>query len=223
MGLEVIFLGPPGAGKGVHSSKLSQDFGVPHISTGDMLRECIKSGSGLGVQAKARMDQGELVPDSLVIEMVLERLRRKDARKGFLMDGFPRTPEQASGFAEAMAREGRSIRLVLYLRTSNRMAIERIQGRRVCSKCGRIFHIVSLPPKPGSICDLCGGSVIQRKDDLPETVRHRLEVYEQQTAPLVEYYRGLGIIREVDCDRPFKEAHEELETIFKGLLKDGGK
>lgn len=223
MGLEVIFLGPPGAGKGVHSSKLSQDFGVPHISTGDMLRECIRSGSALGEQARARMDQGELVPDSLVIQMVLDRIRQSDAIKGFLMDGFPRTPEQAREFGLALGREGRAIRLVLYLRTSNQMAIERIQGRRVCERCGRIFHIISFPPKAGGVCDLCGGHVRQRKDDMPETVRHRLEVYEHQTAPLVEYYRALGVIREVDCDRPFQETHQELEGLFREILSGGAR
>jgi adenylate kinase len=183
-----------------------------------MLRECIKSGSELGLQAKSRMDKGELVPDSLVIEMVLERIRKADAKNGFLMDGFPRTPEQARGFSDALGLEGRSVRLVLYLRTSNEMAIQRIQGRRVCERCGRIFHIVNLPPKPGGKCDLCGGSVLQRKDDLPETVLHRLEVYERQTAPLVEYYQKLGIIREVDCDRSFPETHQELERLFRELI-----
>lgn len=218
MGLEVIFLGPPGAGKGVHSSKLSQDFRIPHISTGDMLREFIKSGSGLGLEARGYMDRGELVPDTVVIRMVLERVGRPDAKDGFLMDGFPRTPEQARGFSEAMALQGRAIRMVLYLRTSNEMAIKRIQGRRVCTKCGRIFHIASFPPKPGNVCDLCDGPVTQRQDDLPETVKHRLEVYEAQTAPLVEYYRSQGLMREVNCDRPFGEAHKELEEIFRTIF-----
>lgn len=183
-----------------------------------MLREFIKSGSGLGLEARGYMDRGELVPDTVVIRMVLERVGRPDAKDGFLMDGFPRTPEQARGFSEAMALQGRAIRMVLYLRTSNEMAIKRIQGRRVCTKCGRIFHIASFPPKPGNVCDLCDGPVTQRQDDLPETVKHRLEVYEAQTAPLVEYYRSQGLMREVNCDRPFGEAHKELEEIFRTIF-----
>lgn len=215
MGLEIIFLGPPGAGKGVHSTKLSHDFGVPHISTGDMLRLSIKSGSALGAEAKSFMDRGELVPDSLVIAMVMERIGKADAKDGFLMDGFPRTPEQAQSFATALAHAGRTIRSVIYLRTSTDMAIKRIDGRRVCEQCGRIFHMVNLPPKVSGTCDKCGGKVSQRKDDLPETVLHRFEVYERQTAPLVEHFRRLGLLHEIQCDRPFEEAHVELDELFR--------
>lgn len=186
-----------------------------------MLRECIKSGSALGLEAKARMDRGEFVPDAVVIEMVLERISRSDANKGFLLDGFPRTPEQAEAFGAALAKKGRSIRRVIYLRTSNEMAIQRIEGRRVCSGCGKIFHTVNLPTRVQGVCDGCGGSVIQRPDDLPATVRHRLEVYERQTLPLVEYYRKAGLISEVDCDRSFRAAHQDLEDIFNGLLAGG--
>lgn len=218
MGLEVIFLGPPGAGKGVHSTKLSHDYGVPHISSGDMLRNCIKSGTPLGQLAKSFMDRGELVPNSLVIAMVMERIRKPDARSGFFLDGFPRTPEQARDFDAALAGEGRPIDLVLYLRTSQDMAVKRIAGRRVCEQCGRIFHIVNLPPKQNEVCDGCGGRVSQRKDDLPDTVLHRFEVYEQQTAPLVAYYQKRGVLREVSCDRPFDEAHVELDALYRDLL-----
>ncbi len=221
MGLEVIFLGPPGAGKGVHSTKLSLDFGVPHISTGDMLRECIKAGTPLGLEAKSRMDRGEFVPNEVVIGMVLERIAKADAKKGFLLDGFPRTPEQAEAFGAALAKNGRSIRRVIYLRTSNEMAIQRIEGRRVCSGCGKIYHTVNLPTRVQGVCDGCGGPVVQRPDDLPATVRHRLEVYERQTMPLVDYYRKAGLISEVDCDRSFRETHRDLEEIFRGLLADG--
>ena len=217
MALEIIFLGPPGAGKGVHSTKLSWDFDIPHVSTGDMLRGNIKSGTALGLEAKKFMDAGELVPDSLVIAMVLERIRKPDAQKGFLLDGFPRTPEQAKAFAAGLAGEHRSIRAVFYLQTSTEMAIKRIAGRRVCERCGKIFHLLSLPPKVSGVCDGCGGSVIQRKDDLPETVLHRFEVYEQLTAPLVAYYEKLGLLTRIHCDRPFNEAHIELDNAVKKL------
>lgn len=190
---------------------------MPHISTGDMLRECIKAGTPLGLEAKSRMDRGEFVPDEVVIGMVLERITRPDAVKGFLLDGFPRTPEQAKGFGAALAAKGRAIRAVIYLRTSNEMAIQRIEGRRVCSGCGKIYHTVNLPTRVEGVCDSCGGRVLQRPDDLPQTVLHRLSVYERQTAPLVEYYRQAGLLREVDCDRPFREAHRELEGIFGNL------
>lgn len=183
-----------------------------------MLRECIKSGSALGLEAKKCMDRGELVPDSLVIEMVLERIQKPDAQKGFLLDGFPRTPEQAEAFGAALEAKSRWIRQVIYLRTSKEMAIKRIEGRRVCSGCGKIYHTVSLPTRIEGVCDFCKGTVLQRPDDLPETVKHRLEVYDRQTAPLVQYYRSRGVITEVDCDRSFAQTHRELEELFRRLL-----
>jgi adenylate kinase len=220
LGLEIIFLGCPGAGKGMHSDKLSRDYGIPHISTGDMLRENIRSGTPLGIEAKTYMDRGQLVPDSVVVAMVNERVHEPDSKKGFLLDGFPRTPEQAEEFSNLLAKDGRSIRLVLYLRTSRDVVLKRLTGRRICDGCGKIYNIPNFPPRVEGVCDKCGGIVVERKDDSLQTILNRLEVYERQTVPLIAYYGGKGLLTEIPCDRLFSEAHADLDAIFRKLVAE---
>lgn len=189
MSYDIVLLGPPGAGKGSHATELKTTYDVPHISTGDMLREALKKQTPLGLEAKAFMDRGELVPDKVVIGLVEERLKQNDTRKGFLLDGFPRTLEQAKELDKALRQMKRALNLVLYFKTSAEVILKRVTGRRVCKACGKIYNIPNFPPKKDGVCDACGGEVIQRKDDAPETALHRLKVYEEQTADLVEYYR----------------------------------
>ena len=214
MGLKVVLLGPPGAGKGTQAGILNKRFRWAHISTGDMLREAVKRGSPEGLKAGAYMDRGELVPDELVIAMVRERLKEKDAGEGFLLDGFPRTREQAVALDAALDGIRRKLDVALYFKTSEKVIIKRLTGRRICRSCGKIYHTVNMPPKKSGVCDLCGGPLYQRTDDAEETVRRRLGVYEAQTAPLIEYYGKNGILREISGDTDASAATGLVEKIF---------
>lgn len=189
--MNLIFLGPPGAGKGTHASKLSQQLAIPQISTGDMLRSALRGQTKLGLEAKKYMDAGELVPDDVIIGMVEERLKAPDAQKGYIFDGFPRTVAQAEALG-AFAR----IDVVLNLMVSDEVIIRRLSGRRVCPACNGTFHITLL--KDVKVCPTCGAALIQRKDDEPETILNRLSVYRRQTEPLISYYRRQGLLRSVD-------------------------
>ena len=183
--MNIVLLGPPGAGKGTQAKVLFQEFRVPHISTGDMLRESVKAGAKVGVLAKSYMDKGELVPDSVVIDIVSERIAKNDTKGGFLLDGFPRDEKQADELDKALNKIGKKIDSVLYFKTSPETSISRLSGRRVCEKCGANFHIKNMPPKAEGICDTCGGDLFQRDDDKAETVKHRLVVYGKNTASLM--------------------------------------
>ncbi len=196
--VRTILLGPPGAGKGTQAQKIVEKYGVPHISTGDIFRENIKNGTPLGKKAKEYMDKGELVPDELVIDLATSRLLEDDCKNGFLLDGFPRTVLQAEKLDEFLSKHDSKIDLVIDLVAEKEVLITRITGRRVCKACGASFHVTNIPPKKEGVCDFCGGELIQRADDTVETVTNRIDVYEKQTAPLIDYYEKAGNIVHID-------------------------
>jgi adenylate kinase len=193
----VAFLGPPGAGKGTQARDLARDWSVPHIATGDMLREVVAAGTTLGREAKTYMDRGALVPDDVIIGMIAERLRQPDARNGFLLDGFPRTIAQAEGLERLLKDLGQPLERVIYFNVAEPELVRRLTGRRVCRACGHSFHVVSNPPRREGVCDACGGELYQRVDDSESTVRNRLDVYARQTAPLLDWYAGKSLLTSV--------------------------
>ena len=212
--MRLILLGPPGAGKGTQSVELSRIYKVPHISTGDILRESVKAAMPLGLKAKSYMDKGELVPDEVVIGIVAERLKNPDTKEGFILDGFPRTVKQAVGLDEALKGIRSGIDMVVYFQTSEKVAIERLTGRRVCKNCGFNYHIKNMPPRKEGICDKCGSGLYQRPDDNEATVLNRLKVYEEQTRPLVDYYSKKGILKKVSGDLGVADLFKVLSQIF---------
>jgi len=196
----LVLLGPPGAGKGTQAKRLAEKLELPHISTGDILRQNVKLDTDLGRQAKGIMDKGLLVPDDLVAKMLDQRFNNPDIKKGFILDGYPRTLSQAYSLDEILAAKGLAVDLVVYLDTSDQVIIKRLTGRLVCSKCGANFHATNMPPKVKGLCDGCGGSLYQRSDDNEITVRKRLEVYKQQVASLIEYYKKVKKLHSLDAD-----------------------
>ena len=210
--LRTILLGPPGAGKGTQAVKIVEKYGVPHISTGDIFRENIKNGTELGKKAQEYMNKGELVPDDLVIDLATSRLLEPDCANGFLLDGFPRTVYQAEKLDEFLAAHDSKIDVVLDIAVEKEELITRLTGRRVCKTCGASFHVVSVPPKQEGICDFCGGELIQRADDNLETVTNRIEVYEAQTMPLVDYYENAGNIAHIN-------GAASIEDVFGDIVK----
>ena len=196
--MRVIFLGPPGAGKGTQARELSREWGVPQIATGEMLREAVAAGTPLGREAKRVMDSGGLVPDDVMTGLIAERLRQPDAARGFILDGFPRTIAQAEALDRLLKDLGHSLDAVLYFQVSEPELLRRLTGRRLCRRCQTAYHLVSAPPRRPGVCDRCGGELYQRLDDSEETVRRRLEVYSRQTAPLLDYYGGRGLLSTID-------------------------
>jgi len=196
--MRIVLVGPPGAGKGTQAQMLKQTFSIPHISTGDLLRQAVKEGTPLGKQARAYMDKGELVPDELVTAMVAERLQHSDCASGFLLDGFPRTITQADALAEELSRSEKRLDGVVSIMVPRADLVERLSGRRVCRECGTMYHERFDPPKRAGVCDKCQGVLYQRSDDNAETVSARLSVYERATAPLLSYYRDRALLYEVD-------------------------
>ena len=213
--MKLVLLGPPGAGKGTQSIVLSKTYKIPHISTGDILRESVKKALPLGIKAKSYMDKGELVPDDIVTGIVIERLKAADTKNGYILDGFPRTVKQAQDLDAALSKSGSAIDMAVYFDTSEKTAIERLSGRRVCRACGFNYHIKNIPPRKSGVCDKCGGELFQRPDDKEDTVRNRLAVYEAQTKPLIEYYTKKGIIKEVSGDLGVDELFKVLSNIFR--------
>jgi adenylate kinase len=214
--VRIVLLGPPGAGKGTQSKLLQEHFGIPQVSTGDILRQAVKDGTTLGTQAKEFMDRGELVPDSVIIDIVDTRLAADDCRDGFLLDGFPRTVTQAEAFEDILGRQSLALDAVIDLRVPRGELIARLAGRRTCRQCGHMFHLRFNPPKKKNVCDECGGALYQRDDDREETIAARMEVYERQTAPLREYFRRKGLLREVDGA---KDTGEVLAQILREVQK----
>ncbi len=216
--LNLILLGPPGAGKGTQAERLREDFALPHISTGDMLRAQVSSGSELGVKAKRYMDAGELVPDEVIIDMIVDRVGGEDARDGFLLDGFPRNETQADALARALAGLERRLTAVLAIEVPDEEVVRRLSGRRVCVKNpSHIYHVDFDPPKHEGVCDQDGSRLIQRDDDREETIRRRLEVYHRQTAPLIDYYDRAGLLRRFDGGRSPNEVHAHIRATLATL------
>jgi adenylate kinase len=196
--VRIVLLGPPGAGKGTQAKLLQDHFKIPQISTGDMLRRAAQSGTALGRQAKTFMDRGELVPDSVVLDLVEERLSADDCRQGFLLDGFPRTVAQAEAFEKTLTRQRLPLDGMVSLRVPSAELVARLSGRRTCRQCGAMYHVRFNPPKADLVCDRCGGELYQRDDDREATIEARMEVYERQSAPVYDHYRSQGLLREVD-------------------------
>ena len=215
--MNLIFLGPPGVGKGTYADMVSKILKIPHISTGDIFRDEIKKGTELGKLVKQYVEKGELVPDEIVIEVVRRRLSMEDCKKGFILDGYPRTLKQAIELDKIV-----KVDLAIHFVAPEEVIIERISGRRICRRCGAIYHIKFMPPKKPGICDRCGGPLYQREDDKPEVVRHRLKVYYERFKPILEYYKNKGILVEVNAGRKAEEVVKDVLKILKekGILKE---
>jgi adenylate kinase len=213
----VIFLGPPGSGKGTQAKELAGQYAVPHLSTGDMLREHVSKGTPLGLKAKPIMERGELVPDSLVLKMVAERIERPDCEHGFVFDGFPRTVAQAKYLGEMLRRQGFKQPFVIHMVIPTAVLMKRLTGRRTCKVGGEIYNIYERPPKAEGICDNDGGELLHRPDDREEVVAPRLNAYEKLTAPLVQYYRRLGALHDVDANRSVEEVRRQICQLVIGM------
>ena len=210
--MNIVLLGSPGVGKGTYAKRISKIYDIPQISTGDMFREALKNQTEIGIEAKSYMDKGELVPDEITIKIVEERLKHDDCKNGFMLDGFPRTIAQANALSEIS-----KIDKVLNFVANDEIIIERLSGRRVCSECGNIFHVKNIPPKIEGICDVCDGKLIQREDDKPDSIKKRLDVYKNQTAPLIGYYKEKGILAEIDASKPIEKVDEIISDVKKAL------
>ncbi len=213
--MNIVLLGAPGVGKGTQAARIVAKYGFPHISTGDILRKAVADGTPLGLEAKRYMDAGELVPDEVVIGLVEERLTQSDTDAGFILDGFPRTVVQADALSEALARNGKAIDAAVSIDVDSDKLVARLTSRRTCRDCGAILG----PDADGVLpetCRTCGGELYQREDDTVETVTNRLSVYERSTAPLIEYYRDKGLLREIDGDRPVDEVFSDVEALVAG-------
>jgi adenylate kinase len=215
--LNLILFGPPGAGKGTQAERLRNDFQLAFISTGDMLRANVKDGTELGKEAQSYMDAGELVPDDLIVRMAADRLQHDDALDGFILDGFPRTLEQANALDKMLGDLGRRITAALLIDVPDEEVERRLSGRRVCVKAGHNYHVEFDPPKHDDVCDQDGSRLIQRDDDKPEVIRKRLDVYHKQTEPLVEYYDEKGLMRRIDGTRDAAEVHDHIRAVIATL------
>ncbi len=212
--MKIIMLGAPGAGKGTQAKMIADKFSIPHISTGDIFRANIKEGTELGRKAKEYMDQGLLVPDELVVNLVVDRLTWEDAKNGYVLDGFPRTIPQAEALTNALAEKGEKVDFAINIDVPDQNIIDRMGGRRACVSCGATYHIVNIPPKKEGICDVCGAELILRDDDKPETVRKRLDVYHEQTQPLIDYYNAEGVLKDVDGTVDMKDVFESIVKVL---------
>ena len=212
--MKIVMLGAPGAGKGTQAIKIADKYDIPHISTGDIFRANIKGGTELGQKAKSYIDKGELVPDEVTIGMLLDRIAQDDCKNGYVLDGFPRTIPQAESLTEALKSQGDKIDFALNIDVPDEAIIERMSGRRACPKCGATYHIVYAAPKTENICDKCGTELIIRSDDKPETVKDRLNVYHQQTEPLIAYYKAAGVLREIDGTQELPKVFEDVVAIL---------
>lgn len=214
--LFLVLLGGPGAGKGTQAERLSSALGIPQVSTGDLFRENLKNETELGLLAKGYMERGELVPDQVTVGMVRERLSRPDAAQGAILDGFPRTIAQAEALEALLAELGFELAVVPYIKVPEDVLLARLAGRWTCRKCGAMYHQLFSPPQEAGVCDRCGGELYQRPDDTPETQKHRIQVYFDQTAPLIDYYREKGLLREVDGRPGIEEIQTELLKVARG-------
>ena len=210
--MKIIMLGAPGAGKGTQAKKIAEKYQIPHISTGDIFRANIKGGTELGMKAKTFMDQGMLVPDEITIGMLMDRIGQEDCINGYVLDGFPRTIPQAESLTKALAERGEKVDYAINVDVPDENIINRMSGRRACLGCGATYHITFNPPVKESICDTCGQELVLRDDDKPETVKKRLDVYHDQTQPLIDYYKNAEILAEVDGTQP-------MDAVFQGIVE----
>ncbi|MDY5483165.1 MAG: adenylate kinase [Clostridium sp.] len=210
--MKIVMLGAPGAGKGTQAKKIAAKYAVPHISTGDIFRANIKEGTELGLKAKQYMDQGLLVPDEVTIGMLLDRIHQADCNGGFILDGFPRTIPQAESLTRALAEAGEAIDFAIDVDVPDANIVNRMGGRRACLKCGATYHVEFAPPKTENICDVCGAELVLRDDDKPETVQKRLAVYHEQTQPLIDYYKGKGVLHSVD-------GTQSMDAVFTSITE----
>lgn len=216
----LVLLGPPGAGKGTQGERLVKDYQIPHISTGDILRASIKAGTALGSEAQKYMDAGELVPDEVVIGMVQERLAESDTKAGFLLDGFPRTVSQADALDGFLQSAGRPLLAVINIAVDPEVLVTRLSGRRICKKCGAVYHLAIKKSKIDGVCDHCEGQLMQRDDDREETVRKRLQVYTEQTKPLIRYYQEAGLLLSVNGDQDINRVYQDIVNALGALGND---
>lgn len=213
--MKIIMLGAPGAGKGTQADKICEKFAIPHISTGDIFRANIKNGTELGRKAKSFMDQGLLVPDELTCDLVADRIQAEDCKNGYVLDGFPRTIPQAEALDKALAAMGAKVDFAVNIDIPDENIIERMGGRRACLACGATYHIVNIPPKVEGVCDKCGAELVLRDDDKPETVKKRLDVYHEQTQPLIDFYAAKGVLHEVDGTKEMAEVTQAIVDILQ--------
>ena len=210
--MKIIMLGAPGAGKGTQAKQIADKYGIPHISTGDIFRANIKNGTELGQKAKQYMDQGLLVPDELTCDLVMDRIQQEDCKNGFVLDGFPRTIPQAEALTAALEKINQKMDYAIDVDVPDENIVNRMSGRRACLNCGATYHVAFNPPKTESVCDTCGQNLVLRDDDKPETVKKRLDVYHQQTQPLIDYYKKAGVLAEVD-------GTQNMEAVFESIVK----
>jgi adenylate kinase len=215
--MQIVLLGPPGVGKGTQADQLEKALGVPHVASGDLFRENLKQDTPLGREAREYMDRGELVPDDITIAMVRERLQASDCRQGVILDGFPRTVPQAEGLEDVLSELGWQLDGVFNITAPEEELVSRLSGRRICRNCQTPYHVRFNPPTHPGVCDVCGGELYQREDDKPETVRKRLQVYHEQTAPLIDYYRKAGLLHVIDGDQAIDAVTRDLMQAIEGL------
>lgn len=221
MGCRVVLLGAPGAGKGTQAERLAEALELPHVASGDLFREHLDKGTELGEEARQYMERGDLVPDEITIRMVAERLSQSDCADGFILDGFPRTVSQGRALGSVLSEMGMSLDVVPLIQVSEEVALARLGGRWTCKECGAIYHKLFNPPEQEGVCDVCGGELYQREDDKPETHRRRIEVYQERTAPLIDYYREAGLLVEVDGEQSIEGVQADLRAVIKSACDEG--
>ncbi|NQT19673.1 MAG: adenylate kinase [Planctomycetes bacterium] len=217
--MKTVLLGPPGAGKGTQAEHIARKYEIPHISTGDMLRQATKNQTPVGLEAAGYIDKGELVPDDVIVRMVKERLGRPDCRKGFILDGFPRNLQQGKALAHTLDELGTDLDAVVYINVPEHDVIDRLSGRQTCRNCGEGYHVKYMPPKNKGVCDKCGGQLYQRTDDNAQTIKNRLEIYRQQTADLISYYDSINLLVEIAGDKTIDEVTKEIDARLRTDLR----